>query len=446
MVAIIVATALVLALDAIDDLILSRYLATTPAIIIEALLALVGIGAFTWGMFAVLGAVQRQLSRQNDELRALHTAGLAVNLDLKLDVVLQRVVDEAARLTGARYAAVQTIASPDHAGTFVTTGIDPETRRSIGHPPKGRGVLGLALDTNQAFRLEDISTHPASVGFPPGHPPMRTLLTAPISSGEEIYGQLYLAEKHSGEDFDRADQETVERFAALAALALKNAHQLQRIEALAIVAERNRVAREMHDGVAQIFGYVSTKSQAASELVQTGQPDRAIEYLAEIQGVAGEALDDVRHQIVALRMDVADECLPEAIRRYLAYWSRRSGIRSELSADDGIPTLAPETRLQILRIVQEALTNIEKHAQATQATVRIQAAATGILIDVDDDGLGISDIRNGMREGPRFGVAIMTERARAISGQLDLLPSERGGVRVRLRLPLPAEIAKVDAP
>ncbi len=230
-------------------------------------------------------------------------------------------------------------------------------------------MLGLALEEQRAFRLDDIGSHPASIGFPAHHPPMHRLLTVPVGAGDEIYGQLYLADKISDDAFNDLDQLTVERFAALAALAIKNAHQLRTIETLAIVSERNRVARELHDSIAQVFGYVHAKSQATSEFVRNGDSLTALEHLDGIREVAGKAFDDVRDQITGLRVAGPEQALGDTLATYLGYWSQRTGIRSTLEFVDSEPDLPAETRLQILRIVQEALTNVDKHANARRVRV-----------------------------------------------------------------------------
>lgn len=441
LVAIILATVFVLALNSIDDVLLSRYFSSTTALVIQVLIAVLGVAVFTWGMLLILGSVQQRLSRRSAELEALHTAGLAVNLDLKADIVLQRVANEAGRLTGARYAALLTTGSDDKPGVFYTSGIDHETERRIGHRPVGRGVLGLALQEGQTFVLDDISSHPASIGFPEHHPPMQTLLTVPVRAGDEILGQLYLSDKHDGQPFDTEDRQTVERFAALAALAIKNARQLERIEALAIVAERNRVAREMHDNVAQVLGYVSTKSQATSELIRSGRHDRAVEYLNQIQEVTGEAFDDVRDQIVALRMDASDEPLETALSSFVSHWSQRTGIPATLAVNLDQCDLKPESRLHALRVVQEALMNVDRHAGASCASVNAAIDGDTMVIEVQDDGVGIPGNTTCRHSSPQFGIAIMHERAQAMDGDLEITPCEPGGTLVRLKVPIGRTVA-----
>ena len=159
-----------------------------------------------------------------NRLRALVEAGVALTAELSLDALLQRLVEAAAELTEARYAALGVI---DRSGSelerFLTTGIDEETREAIGDLPRGRGILGVLIHESVPLRMHDLGDDPRSVGFPPNHPPMRTFLGVPIHLRGVAYGNLYLTEKESGEDFTAEDQELVTMLAGQAAVAIENA-------------------------------------------------------------------------------------------------------------------------------------------------------------------------------------------------------------------------------
>src|SRR3954451_17881661 len=160
---------------------------------------------------------------ESDRLRALVDTGIAINSELSLDGVLERIVEAAARVTGARYAALGVI-DPTGSGLerFVTHGMAPEVQTEIGDPPHGRGILGVLINDARALRLHDLSEDPRSVGFPPGHPPMHSFLGVPIVLRGVAYGNLYLTEKDGG-DFSQEDEELVTLLAAQAAVAVENA-------------------------------------------------------------------------------------------------------------------------------------------------------------------------------------------------------------------------------
>jgi signal transduction histidine kinase len=162
-------------------------------------------------------------AHDTDRLRALVETGIAINSELSLDGVLERIVEAAARVTGARYAALGVI---DPAGSglerFVTYGIAPDMQAEIGDPPHGRGILGVLIGDARPLRLHDLTQDPRSVGFPPGHPPMHTFLGVPIMLRGVAFGNLYLTEK-DGNDFSQEDEELVTLLAAQAAVAVENA-------------------------------------------------------------------------------------------------------------------------------------------------------------------------------------------------------------------------------
>ena len=161
---------------------------------------------------------------QLDRLRVLVNAGIALSSELSLDALLQRIVETAAELTGARYAALGVIDKSGQAlERFLTTGVDAETHREIGDLPRGRGILGVLIRDAQPLRLRDIADDPRSVGFPPGHPPMKSFLGLPIMLRGVAYGNLYLTEKEGGQDFTDEDEELAQLLAAQAAVAIENA-------------------------------------------------------------------------------------------------------------------------------------------------------------------------------------------------------------------------------
>ena len=164
------------------------------------------------------------MARETDRLRTLLDTGIAISSELSLDAVLERIVEAAAALTGARYAALGVI---DRTGTalerFITTGVDEQTRAAIGDLPRGRGILGVLIREAKTLRLRDLQEDARSVGFPPHHPEMHSFLGVPILLRGVAYGNLYLTQKEAGEEFSEEDEELVTLLAAQAAVAVENA-------------------------------------------------------------------------------------------------------------------------------------------------------------------------------------------------------------------------------
>ena len=161
---------------------------------------------------------------RESSFQGLVEAGIAISSELTLDGLLQLLVEKAAGLTGARYAALGVIDPTGHElERFVTHGIDPETHAAIGDLPRGRGILGVLIRDARPLRLHDIAEDERSVGFPPNHPPMRSFLGVPIVLRGVAYGNLYLTEKEGGADFTDEDEELVTLLASQAAVAIENA-------------------------------------------------------------------------------------------------------------------------------------------------------------------------------------------------------------------------------
>src|SRR5918998_2350528 len=170
----------------------------------------------------VLGRVGEVVASR-ERLRALLDAVVAIGADLDLRSTLQRIVEAACALVGARYGALGVLGPDRLLADFITHGIDPETHSAIGDLPHGRGVLGLLITDPHPVRMPDITRHPRSFGFPPNHPPMHSFLGVPVRTRDQIFGNLYLAEKQGQAEFSDDDEEIVVALAAAAGVAIDNA-------------------------------------------------------------------------------------------------------------------------------------------------------------------------------------------------------------------------------
>jgi signal transduction histidine kinase len=400
------------------------------------LLYIAAIVVFAAVIFRFVEQMQERLKRQNRELLALHEAGLDVSGELSLDVVLKKVVEQARNLVGARYGALSVINHDNRILSFITAGITPDERAAIGPPPVGHGLLGEVLREGHHLRLTDLTKHPRSYGFPANHPPMHSLLAVPIPCKGPFLGNLYLTEKPDGLEFTTDDEETLERFALQAALAIDNAHLHEQVADLAVAQERLRIAHEMHDGLAQVLGYVNTKVQAAEMYLKREKTEEASAQLRELATAARGAYSDVRESIVGLRsMPGPQKAVGDVLREFLERWEEMSHISTSLSIDPAL-TLRPSHELQLVRIVQESLTNVRKHSKATNATVDIHRERDMLVATIADDGIGFSTAPRARGEFPKFGLATMRERAESIGGTLVIDSTPGSGTTVRFTLPL----------
>jgi signal transduction histidine kinase len=380
--------------------------------------------------------MQERLERQNRELLALHEASSDIYGEVALESVLQKVVDQARQLGEARYGALAVVDDNGRIDQFLVSGVGPEVVAGIGHPPRGKGLLGVVLDQGQRLRIAEISRDPRSVGFPPGHPPMGTLLAVPVSCKGPFRGNLYLADKETATEFSREDEDTLERFAAAAGIAIDNVYLYQRTQAFAVTEERLRIAREMHDGMAQVVAYVNTKAQAVQAFLEKGKQDEAVKQLEELARASRDVYSEIREGILALRSGVGPEqAFDQSLRDYVERWREQSGIDAEIEIAS-TPSITPLAELQLLRILQEALSNVRKHARAQSARVELAQQNGKVYAAVQDDGHGF-DSEAIHREGfPRFGLAIMRERAQSIGGKLFIESAPGRGTRVSVEIPV----------
>lgn len=429
-----------------------EFLHTWPASIVPLGLVVGGIALFSKAVLDQVEAAQRRVIQQNQELttiteaartqaahlRGLHNAGLALAADLSLDTVLQRVVDLARELSGARYGALGVFDENKRIQRFITAGITPEERARMGQPPQGLGLLGEVLKTNAPVRVRDISSQPAFIGFPPGHPEMTSFLGVPISYKGQVLGNLYLTNKQDAPEFTEADSTILELFAAQAAVAIENARLHAQVQLLVIEEERQRIAREMHDGLAQILGYVNVKAGAARRLVDLGRVGEAARELQQLEDAAREVYAEVREAILGLRTVLQGENgLIAVLTGYLERFSEQSGIPVDLKLEGEQAALSPspEAEVQLIRIIQEALSNVRKHASASKASVCLRATPEGTLLVVEDDGKGFTADRPSPRGGPQFGLQTMRERAEAMGGSFSIDSGPGRGTRVTVQMP-----------
>ncbi len=394
-----------------------------------------GLIAFGMLMLRIVARVHERVKHQYRELLALHAAGLAITSDLSLESVLDKVVERARELAGARYGALSVVDDTGRIEKFITSGISSEMRAAIGAPPAGHGLLGVVLQHGQRLRLADITKDPRQHGFPANHPVMRSLLAVPIVCKSPFLGNLYLSEKENGAEFTTEEEETLERFAVHAAIAIDNAWLHRQVADMAIASERIRIAHEVHDGIAQVLGYVNTKVQAANAYIQRGSTEEATKQLRELAVAAREAYGDVRESIVDLRtLPSSDRSFSDLLQDYVSRWNEQTGIQTSLSVEPSL-ALRAGIELQLVRIVQESLTNIRKHARAKNVTIDVRRSDGHLHVTIRDDGIGFNPAARSRAEFPRFGLTTMRERAESVGGTLNIDSTPGQGTVVRAELP-----------
>jgi signal transduction histidine kinase len=372
------------------------------------------------------------VERLSPKLKAVSDAVLAVAAELSVDEVLQRLVDSARELAHARYAA---LGLPDGDGgfrRFLTSGMSDALIASLGPLPRQHGVLGAMLETPSPYRTADIHDHPRFRGWwPDRHPDMRSFLGVPIVAPAGVIGAFYLTEKLDAPDFSDEDEELIGLLAAHAAIAIANARLHEQARELSIAAERNRLALDLHDAVSQKLFALVLSAEAARTLLER-DPAAASDQVEKLQGQAQEALEELRSLVFELRPpDLEKDGLAGALRKHVELLGRLGEQELELVVDDGIPA-DPHRDGEVLRIAQEALQNARKHAQANHLAVRLRIDEDGLLLEVEDDGVGFDPDAPATRSR-RLGLTSMEERAQRVGGTLEIRSAPGAGTTIRLR-------------
>jgi signal transduction histidine kinase len=357
---------------------------------------------------------------------------MALASELSLDSILQRLTELAAELTGARYAALGVIDSTgSRLERFITHGIDEAGRTAIGDPPHGRGILGALIKDARPLRLHAIADDPRSVGFPANHPPMGTFLGVPVVLRGTAYGNLYLTEKADGADFSQEDQELVELLASQAAVAIDLSQRVARDALRRVVQaqelERQRLARELHDETGQAL----TSILLGLKQLEGSESPEAVAALREL---VVATLQDVRRLAVELRPKALDDFgLVPALERLTQGFAEHTGIAVDLEAGSLTERLPPEVETAIYRIVQESLTNVVKHAQASRVSVFLTRNDGRIKAVIEDDGAGFDP---ATATGGGIGLVGMRERIELLDGSLAVESSASSGTTIAVEVPV----------
>jgi signal transduction histidine kinase len=403
------------------------------------ILVAAAVGFNLW-LFRIIERREGEVQQRSEQLAALYKAALILTKEVDLATVLQRVVDEARILAEAQYGAVGVLNEDGkYIDQFIVSGISPQQRALLGPPPRGHGLLGVLIKLGQSIRVPSIADDPRSVGFPPNHPPMRSLLGVPIAFQGEILGDLYLTDKLTPAGkvtaFSEQDEQLLEMFATQAAIAIKNAQFHRQSQQLTLLQERDRFGMDLHDGVIQSMygiGLMLEEAQNRFEIQDEGGKDL---LLQAVEGLR-RTIHDIRNYILDLR---PERFQGRDLREGLAELAREVRAHTFLSIDVLVETgeltrLSPEQTVTILHIVREALTNVRKHARASQVDINLASRSDALLLTITDNGMGLDLDR--IDEGTGHGLHNMQERAQSLGGNISFSRIETGGTCIQLEVPL----------
>lgn len=402
----------------------------------------IGIGAtfFSFFIFRIVQEREDEIERRSQQLAALHDAGVALTTELELSTVLQKVVDLSRDLVNAQYGALGVLQEDGKfIEQFITTGITPEQRALMGALPRGHGLLGVLIHDGTPIRIPGIQQDSRSVGFPPNHPPMQSLLGVPIRFKGRVIGDLYMTDKRAPDGstttFTAQDQEVLEMFATQAAIAIENAQLYQQKQQLAILQERERFGMDLHDGIIQSIYAIGLQLEDAQTRIPSEPEYAAVRVHQAILGL-NDVIRDIRNYILDLRPQrFQGRDLKRGLEELTRDLRANTFLSVNLTADSIEPgLLTPEQTVEILHVAQEAITNVRKHARAGQVEIDLVRDADAIVLTIEDNGVGLQDGRRD--NGGGNGLPNMRERARAAGGDLHIDPAEPNGTRVTLHIPV----------
>ena len=345
-----------------------------------------------------------------------------------LKQVLQQIAYVAQQLVRSRYAA---LGIPSEHGTmkyFEVVGLTPAEIQRIAHPPVGRGLLGVIMNEREILRLEHMRDDPRSSGFPENHPFMDRLLGVPVQAGQQLFGMLYLTDRLDDLPFTEEDQWLVESLAGYAALAITGSQLSEKQGRLTLLEERERVGMELHDGIIQSLYAIGMQLQ----LLRMTNP-ALDDDLARATKSLDVVIEDIRRYILNLKVTAYEqqtmrECLRDALDRL----HLPDTLTLRVNAPDRQPSFAPPIVDAVCQIAYEAVSNIVRHAGATEAIVEVTESEKQFQMVIQDNGRGFRT--DASRDG--LGLRNMIQRARIHGGdvKIDSVPGE--GTRLTLRLPL----------
>jgi signal transduction histidine kinase len=344
--------------------------------------------------------------------------------------LLRSMVTTAMELTGARYGALGVIGDHGMLIDFIPIGLEPDAVAKIGHPPRGEGVLGTITNQAKTVRIDEITDHPDSVGFPSNHPAMHSFLGVPMRVGDRVFGNLYLTEKDGG--FTEQDEVLVEFMAVTAGAAISTLRLQERLRRAALTEDRERIAHDLHDSIIQDLFAVGLGLQASIGKIESDP--------GSMKARIDDAVDRLDSTIAALRRFIFD--LQPPVWAQPGLTSRLTGLLQELSGPHGkeveltvdCPPGVPDQAIadHLIAIVGEAVSNALRHADATTIGVTVRCRQDRVMVTVSDngDGFDTSTDHHGL------GLGNMARRVATAGGVYGLESRQGEGTKIHVELPV----------
>ncbi len=363
------------------------------------------------------------------ESQALYEIGLDITSMQDIRNILRSIVVHAREVMGSEAAAL-CLACPE--GDLALAGYSGPREASGGVQTR------VPVFTDALVTMSDDLIRQASSGTCEtlGGRDVAGHLSAPLVVGASPIGELCVSGTPN-RGFSERQRELLAALADMAAIAINNARLVERERYVAVLEERENLAREMHDSLAQVLGYLHLRAQTVKRTLAQRDIDKAGVELDEMASMAHEAYIDVREAILGLRETVSPAMgIAGTLKEYLHKFSRQAGVETDLEVEgDFVAQFPPEVEVQLVRVIQEALTNVRKHASASRALVRIRRTDGATVITVEDDGKGFDPESPGREDMHSFGMRSMRERVEKVGGRFEIESVPGHGATVRVTLP-----------
>ncbi|HET8943288.1 MAG TPA: GAF domain-containing sensor histidine kinase [Dehalococcoidia bacterium] len=394
-----------------------------PAGDLGGLLAGIGAQIATAVHAAVL---YEEVLHREKEFQALYEIAVDITTFKGGEGILPSIVERAREMTGAEAAAVCLARTDDR-------GVELAARSGRSEMFRAHEIAWLPLSPS----TREEGYRPRVLGACPLAMENSNVIHSPLRVGQTWIGELCVTSADD-KQFTDEDRRLLDAMADLAAIAVQKAGLLEKERQVAVLEERERLSREMHDSLAQVLGYLHLKAQDTHRALHREDYTKVSNELEDMQAVAHEAYADVREAIIGLRASIQpDGGIAGTLKDYLVKYSRRAGIHTELEVDsEWRPRFSPEVAVQVVRVVQEALTNVRKHANADWARVVIGRSGNEATIVVEDNGCGFDSAVLRQPDVLSFGMRTMRERVERVGGRftVDSVPGE--GTKVQIFLPV----------
>jgi signal transduction histidine kinase len=361
-------------------------------------------------------------------LAALVTGAAAVTATADLSELLAATAETARETTGAKYAAIGVLGEHGTLIEFIHVGIPSDVAEQIGPLPTGRGVLGTLIIEAKTIRLDRIQDHPDSSGFPPNHPPMTTFLGVPVRAGDRVFGNLYLTEKAGG--FTQDDEQLVEALAAIAGSAIASLRLQQKLRRLAVVEDRERIARDLHDAIIQDLFAVGLVLQGLASRMDEARDRHDMEEAVER---LDSAITELRRFIFDLKPPVwHDRDLTTELTRLVQQLAEPYGVHTQVDVSPDLGRVPSDVIDVASQIVREATSNALRHSESPTVEIAAESGAGFLILTITDRGKGFDPAS----VEPGLGLSSLRSRAEKAGGDTTLHTGPGRGTTVRVLLPI----------